>query len=111
MYPTTAIVSFAVGLLLTTGSVVAEAVGERLYFESCAVCHGEDGMGAMPGIRNLTEKNGPLSKPTPELVSAILNGVDRPGLSTPMPAKGGNDEITPGLAREIVKFMRKEFAK
>ena len=103
--------SIICGIILTTGSVAAETIGERLYFESCAVCHGEDGAGAMPGIRNLGSSEGPLSKPMAKLVTIIMDGIDKPDLLTPMPARGGNDEITPALSREIIKFMRKEFAK
>lgn len=99
------------GIILTTGSAAAETIGERLYFESCAVCHGEDGAGAMPGIRNLGGPEGPLSKATTKLVAIIMDGIDGPEVTTPMPARGGNDEITPELSREIIKFMRREFVK
>ncbi len=108
---TLVLLSSVVGNVTFSGSAMSgESVGERLYFKSCAVCHGEDGTGAMPGIRKLGGKGGPLFKSDAELRSVIMKGVKRPG-QMQMPAKGGNSEITPDLAQEIIQFMRTEFVK
>ena len=91
-------------------SLADSSIGEKLYFKSCAVCHGSDGAGAMPRIGKLGGKDGPLSKSDAELVSVIMKGVDGTG-PLQMPAKGGDETLTPALALEIVRFMRKEFAQ
>jgi len=90
-------------------AALAEPSGEDLYFETCAMCHGDDGAGAMPDIPDLSGAEGPLWKPQDELLFSILNGVDRSDLPTPMPAKGGNEELNPDNARSILQFMRREF--
>jgi len=40
-----------------------------------------------------------------------MNGVERLDLPTPMPAKGGNDDLNTENARSIIDFMRREFGK
>ena len=100
-------------LLLAFGlspiTAMAEQSGEDLYFQTCALCHGDDGTGAMPGIPDLSGPDGPLWKSEDDLIATIMNGVERPDLPTPMPAKGGNDKLNTKKARSILKFMRREF--
>lgn len=96
----------AVALTLTfIGALNANAGGrapKAIYVESCAVCHGIAGEGAMPGIPDLTAPNGSLSKPESDLIRAIVNGVERPGLETPMPPSG-LDEKT---AKAVLGYLR-----
>lgn len=87
----------------------AESSGEDLYFETCSICHGDDGTGAMPGIPDMSGAKGPLWKSDKDLISTIINGVERSDLPTPMPAKGGNDDLDFEKARSILEFMRREF--
>jgi len=89
----------------------AETEGEAIYFRVCATCHGEDGEGAMPGIKNLTGKDGVFSKPDAELLKSVITGVDRPGMETPMPPMGGDDELTEADLKKVLSFMRGEFGK
>lgn len=97
----------AVGMSTTFAN--AEPSGEELYFQSCAMCHGDDGAGAMPGIPDMSGADGPLWKNDSELIAIIINGVERPDLSTPMPAKGGNDDLDLEKALRVLEFMRREF--
>jgi len=96
---------------VAAGSVAAEPTGEDLYYQTCSLCHGDDGTGAMPGIPNISGAGGPLWKPQEELLFAIMNGIERPDLPTPMPAKGGNDDMTIEMARDVLEFIRREFGK
>lgn len=73
-----------------------------IYAESCAVCHGMAGEGTMPGVPDLTVANGNFAKPEKELIGVIVNGIDRPGLETPMPPSG-LDEIT---AKTVLDYLR-----
>jgi len=90
-------------------AAMAESSGEDLYFQTCAMCHGDDGTGAMPGIPDMSGADGPVWKSQDELIFSIMNGVERSDLPTPMPAKGGNDELTTEMARDVLEFMRREF--
>ncbi|MCW9033520.1 MAG: cytochrome c [Alphaproteobacteria bacterium] len=100
-------VSSAMG---TSSSVWAEeGVGENIYFRSCSLCHGEEGEGAMPGIPDLSIKNGPLTKPVDELVRTVAKGVERPELPTPMPPFGGDDTLTEKDLYQVLNFMKKTF--
>ena len=97
----------AFGLL--SSAAIAEPSGEDLYFETCAVCHGDDGTGAMPEIPDLSGADGPLGKADGDLIAIILNGVERSDLPVPMPAKGGNEDLNTEKARRVLQFMRREF--
>ena len=99
----------ALGLSMPFLATAADQSGEELYFETCAVCHGDDGAGAMPDIPDVTGPEGPLWKSDSELITTIMNGVERDGLPTPMPVKGGNDDLTPEKAKRVLDFMRREF--
>lgn len=95
-------------------AVVASAVGAeqdeatRLYEAACAVCHGADGAGAMPGVPDLTARDGPLRKPEAVLVRNTLTGIERPG-APGMPPKGGNPALTEPQIRALVRYMRTAF--
>jgi len=78
------------------------ATVEGIYAESCAVCHGDDGSGAMPGIPDLTDPDGHLSKSDTDLLRSIINGVDYPGLATPMPPS----ELDEDTAKAVLKYLR-----
>lgn len=101
-------------LLLTTGaSALAAGVssaggpdGAALYNQTCVVCHGKNGQGAIPGVPDLTRKGGSLSKSDAELVASILNGFQTKGSPMAMPAKGGNPKLTPEDAAALVSYLR-----
>ncbi|MEQ8504388.1 MAG: c-type cytochrome [Rhodospirillales bacterium] len=97
-----AILILGLSASIAVGVHAGERAPEDIYTESCAVCHGVAGEGAMPGIPDLTEPNGSLSKPEVDLVRSIVNGVERPGLETPMPPSG-LDENT---VKAVLVYLR-----
>lgn len=102
------------GALSTPSSGLAGAhasphPGEAVYLRGCIACHGEDGAGAMPGLPDLTDKDGPLSKPAGELFKNIWNGVESGAFPEPMPPKGGDDDLTKPEIRQVLEYMRQEF--
>ncbi len=89
----------------------ADHQGEAVYAQSCLACHGPDGAGAMPGIPDLTEMNGPLSKSDKVLMKSILEGIETESTPIPMPAKGGDEHLTEAKARLVLEYIRREFRK
>ena len=101
----------ALAILLTPVTGKAETEGEAIYFRGCATCHGEDGTGAMPGIKDLTGRDGVFAKSDAELLRSVVEGIDRPGMDTPMPPMGGDDELTRAEIKKVLEFMRGEFGR
>lgn len=98
-------------LLAVTGysSASQPVTGKMLYEQSCLVCHGEDGSGAMPGVADLTSKSGVLGKNDELLAKSIRLGVQPGEAAIAMPAKGGNPSLTESDIEKIIQYMRKEF--
>ena len=104
-------VTIGVLLLTVTGysSASQPVTGKLLYEQSCLVCHGEDGSGAMPGVADLTSKVGALEKTDELLAKSIRLGVQAGEAAIAMPAKGGNPSLTESDIEKIIQYMRKEF--
>ena len=83
--------------------------GEAVYAQTCIACHVSDGGGAMPGIPDLSEGSGPMSKPDEVLLKSILEGIESGTAPMPMPAKGGDGTLTEAKARMVLKYIRREF--
>jgi len=97
-------------LLLMTYAfpVTAELDGAQLYIQNCMVCHADDGTGAMPGVSDLTENKQWAALSVAQLVQLLKEGVNKPGATVIMPAKGGNPELTDRELNAIVLFIRNE---
>jgi cytochrome c5 len=80
-------------------------LGQYIYTTRCAVCHGDDGTGAMPGIADLTEPGGPLSKADAVLLKEVINGVQRPGVS--MPPRGGDTSLSDADINAALRYLRR----
>ncbi|MDA1089573.1 MAG: cytochrome c [Proteobacteria bacterium] len=91
------------------GSHGERPVGAAVFARSCIACHGIDGAGAMPGIPDLTDQKGALSKSDKVLLKSIVNGIDSGSSPTPMPAKGGDETLTEAEARLVLDYIRREF--
>lgn len=107
---------FAVLIFLPFSTVADEApqadytaAGEAVYSQTCIACHGGDGTGTIPGVRDFSAKDGPLSKPDEELVNNITNGFQSPGAFMAMPPKGGNPALTEADIVAVLAFIRAEF--
>lgn len=99
--------------LLYMVSVVlhAENKGERLYVQSCVICHADDGTGAMPGVPNLIENRAWSIVPEKELLDRLKQGIQTPGATMAMPPKGGNPKLSDKELMEIITYMRATFLK
>jgi len=96
--------------LFAAGSVYAGATedrGKQLYDQTCAVCHGADASGAMPGVPDLTARHGVLTKPDPELLRSLVNGTQTPGVPLAMPPRGGNPALTYDDLRATLDYLRR----
>jgi len=79
----------------------AKAIGERLFMNYCAQCHGSDARGAK-GFPNLTD-NDWLGGGTPEAIkTAIANG--RNGVMPPMAAAVGGAEDVLNVAHYVLSL-------
>lgn len=96
-------------LLLVDAYAVVRAempAGKPLYENNCAVCHGYDGEGAMPGVRSMTSNSLWTEKSDQELVTIIINGVESTDGPVSMPPKGGNPALTEKQIQSIVSYLR-----
>ena len=87
------------------------ARGARVYGETCVACHGENGAGAIEGVPPLGGPGGRLSKPDNVLLPNIINGYQSPGSPMPMPARGGNPDLTEQELADALAYIRQKFGK
>lgn len=79
----------------------AMAIGERLFMNTCAQCHGSDAHGSR-GFPNLTDKDW-LGTGTPEyIVETITNG--RQGMMPPMAAAVGSADDVKNVANYVLSL-------
>lgn len=79
----------------------AKAIGQRLFLNNCALCHGTDARGSK-GFPNLTD-NDWLGGGTPEKIKAdITNG--RMGIMPPMAAAVGTAEDVKNVAHYVLSL-------
>lgn len=104
-------------VLFTPVSILAEdgtaatdvAAGKAVYSQTCIACHGANGKGMIPGVRDLTDPDGALTKSDEELIGNITTGFQTPGSPMAMPAKGGNPTLTEDDIKAVLKYLRAEF--
>jgi len=71
---------------------------EKMYNESCKLCHGSDNMGA-PMVGDAEAWHAVTAKGVDKVVHNAINGMGG------MPPKGGNADLTSSEVKEIVDFM------
>jgi cytochrome c len=71
---------------------------EKMYNQSCKLCHGTDNMGA-PAVGDIDAWNEVREKGFDKILRNSINGVGG------MPPKGGNEDLLPSDVKEIVDFM------
>lgn len=98
-------------LLLTTGNAVADDIDAgKIYRESCSVCHGDDGSGAVWGRaslasvpRDFTTESARAELTRERMIASISYG--RPG--TPMPGFG--TQLNPQEVAAVADHIRQRF--
>lgn len=84
----------------------AMKVGQRLFINNCAICHGATAQGAK-GFPNLTT-NVWLFGGTPEILEATI-GNGRMGFMPPMAASIGGEENVPAVANYVLKISHQPY--
>ena len=79
----------------------AHAIGERLFMNNCAQCHGSDARGSR-GFPNLTDHDW-LHGGTPEIIKQTIS-TGRIGMMPPMAAAVGNDEDVKNVANYVLSL-------
>jgi len=100
----------SLGFAVTGVVDAASGRGESIYQSSCVACHGADGVGALPGVFDLTTADGPLALADEVLIKRISEGFQSPGSPMAMPPRGGNPSLSDEDLKAVVDYMRKEFA-
>ncbi len=110
---------FAIFLCVALVSVWAAAdtnppavnAGQAIYSQTCIACHGTNGKGAIPGVADLTKRDGALSKPDEALLNNITEGFQSPGSALAMPPRGGNPTLTEEDVEAVIEYLRAEFGR
>ena len=92
-----------------TGAKGSGLSGQAIYSQTCVACHGVDGKGTLPGVPDLTRKDGRLAKPDDELLRNITNGFQSPGSPMAMPAKGGNTSLSEIDLKNVLEYLHETF--
>lgn len=83
--------------------------GNGIYENNCVACHGENGKGSFSGVPDFTDKSGPISKEDSELLTNIINGIQSPDSSMPMPPRGGNNKLSEAELRAALQYIKFAF--
>lgn len=79
----------------------AKAIGERLFLNSCAQCHGSDGQGSK-GFPNLTDRDWLYGGEPETIKETIMNG--RNGVMPSMAAAIGTDEDVQNVSNYVLSL-------
>ena len=93
----------------TVSAPAESANGQSVYESSCIACHGNNGQGAIPGVPDFTAADGPLTKSDEVLLDHVINGYQSEGSPMPMPARGGNAQLTDAELAAALDYIKKAF--
>ena len=85
--------------------------GQLIYSQTCIACHGANGKGTIPGVADLTDREGALAKADEELLKSISEGFQSPGSMLAMPPKGGNPTLTEEDEKAVLGYLRTRFGR
>ena len=90
-------------------TATTSANGQDLYQQSCAMCHGNDGKGSIPGTPDFTKPGGIniLSQSDAVLVQRVLDGYSSPGSQMAMPPM--KNQLSAAQVQSIIDYMRNTF--
>lgn len=83
--------------------------GGQVYAQTCIVCHGADGKGAIPGTSDFTRGDCPLAKSDDVLLQHAERGFQTPGSPMAMPPNGGNASMSGEDLKDAIAYMRRSF--
>ena len=105
-----AILSIAVGALFVPPASAANiAAGRQGYQNTCAMCHGADGKGTLPGMPNFHQTGGVLSLSDSVLFDRIEHGYKSSASPIAMPPKGGNASLTKQDIKNVLAYLHQKF--
>jgi len=80
------------------------------YAQNCALCHGDDGAGAMPGVPELTLNMDWARMTDSVLVKRIQQGIKTPASQMGMPPNAGNPNLSEQDLRLAIEHLRQLLA-
>jgi len=83
----------------------AKAIGERIFMNNCAQCHGSDAHGSR-GFPNLTDKDWIHGGSPEKIVETITNG--RVGMMPPMAAAVGTEDDVKNVANYVLSLSNSQ---
>ena len=92
-----------------TPAAADTAAGKAVFSQTCIACHGANGKGAIPGVADLTDKDGSLRKTDSELIKSISDGFQSPDSFMAMPPKGGNPGLSADDVKAVLAYLRFAF--
>lgn len=92
---------------LASAASASASAGAKLYSDNCAMCHGNDGKGAIPGAPNFTKPAGVLAQSNAVLTERILNGYTSKGSPMSMPAMKG--QVSAAQVKQILEYIHHAF--
>lgn len=96
-----------VAVLPATSRASSSQSGQSLYSQDCAMCHGADGKGGVPGAPDFTKAGGVLAQSDTVLAQRVLDGYSSPGAQMAMPPMKG--QLNSEQVEEILEYMHKAF--
>ncbi len=97
----------AVAIPAVSASAGGTSAGQNLYAQHCAMCHGTEGKGAVPGAPDFTKAGGVLAQSDSVLSERVLNGYQSKGSPMAMPAM--KDQLSADQVQEILSYMHQTF--
>ncbi len=87
------------------GNAEAKAIGERMFMNNCAQCHGSDAHGSR-GFPNLTDSDWLHGGSPEKIVETLTNG--RVGMMPPMAAAVGTEEDVKNVAHYVLSLSNSQ---
>ena len=96
-------------ILAVTVHAQQQTPAARTYARTCRSCHAGDGAGSFPGVPDLTDPSGPLSRDPNDLLTRVIAGIQTPGGAMVMPPRGGDPSLSDAALADVLTYMRRTF--